>query len=223
MEADFQTSFIPKKALSEDRVQTTKPVSVFVFLATIVFFASLAGAGLMYFYKAGLERGVTSRKADLEKAKDAFEGDFITDLQTFDRRITAANEVLSDHVTLSPIFEAIGVATLKSIQFTKFTHKISGTGTSAKIEVTLSGKAENYTAIALESDKLTENKYIKDPIFENLTLDDQGNVLFDLTFKVDPSLVLFGDTLARLASQTTLPVDSTTADTTSTTDVITNP
>lgn len=197
MEGDFQTSFIPKKPLSEDRVQTTKPVSIFVFVATIIFFASLLGAGLMYFYKASLVRSVSISKANLDKAKEAFEGDFIKELQDFDRRISASNEILSSHITLSPIFEALGVATLKSVQFTKFSHKITGTGASAKIIVTMSGKADNYTAIALQSDQLTQNKYIKDPIFENLTLDERSNVLFDLTFQVDPSFVLFGEKLNR--------------------------
>lgn len=197
MEGDFQTSFIPKKPLSEDRVQTTKPVSIFVFIATIIFFASLLGAGLMYFYKASLIRSVSVSKVNLDKAKEAFEGDFIKELQDFDRRISASNEILSNHVTLSPIFEALGLATLKSVQFTKFSHKITGTGNSAKILVTMSGKADNYTAIALQSDQLTQNKYIKDPIFENLTLDDRSNVLFDLTFQVDPSFVLFGEKLNR--------------------------
>lgn len=197
MEGDFQTSFIPKKPLSEDRVQTTKPVSIFVFIATIIFFASLLGAGLMYFYKASLIRSVSVSKVNLDKAKEAFEGDFIKELQDFDRRISASNEILSNHVTLSPIFEALGLATLKSVQFTKFSHKITGTGNTAKILVTMSGKADNYTAIALQSDQLTQNKYIKDPIFENLTLDDRSNVLFDLTFQVDPSFVLFGEKLNR--------------------------
>lgn len=208
MEGDFQTSFIPKKPLSEDRVQTTKPVSILVFIATIIFFASLLGAGLMYFYKASLIRSVSISKSNLDKAKEAFEGDFIRELQDFDRRISASNEILSSHVTLSPIFEALGVATLKSVQFTKFAHNITGSGTSAKIVVTMSGKADNYTAIALQSDQLTLNKYIKDPIFENLTLDERSNVLFDLTFQVDPSFVLFGEKLNR--EQTVLtPVDTT--------------
>lgn len=213
MEGDFQTSFIPKKPLSEDRVQTAKPVSIFVFVATIIFFASLLGAGLMYFYKASLVRSVSVSKANLDKAKEAFEGDFIKELQDFDRRISASNEILSSHITLSPIFEALGVATLKSVQYTKFSHKITGTGTSAKIVVSMSGKADNYTAIALQSDQLTQNKYIKDPIFENLTLDDRSNVLFDLTFQVDPSFVLFGEKLNReQAMDMSVDMTSTTTD-----------
>ena len=213
MEGDFQTSFIPKKPLSEDRVQTAKPVSIFVFVATIIFFASLLGAGLMYFYKASLVRSVSVSKANLDKAKEAFEGDFIKELQDFDRRISASNEILSSHITLSPIFEALGVATLKSVQYTKFSHKITGTGTSAKIVVSMSGKADNYTAIALQSDQLTQNKYIKDPIFENLTLDDRSNVLFDLTFQVDPSFVLFGEKLNREQTMdTSVDMTSTTTD-----------
>ena len=77
----------------------------------------------------------------------------------------------------------------------------------------MSGKADNYTAIALQSDQLTQNKYIKDPIFENLTLDDRSNVLFDLTFQVDPSFVLFGEKLNReQAMDMSVDMTSTTTD-----------
>jgi hypothetical protein len=46
-----------------------------------------------------------------------------------------------------------------------------------------------YRSIALQSDLFTQNKNLIDPVFSNLTLDNSGNVLFDLEFLVDPSFV----------------------------------
>lgn len=210
METEFQTSFIPKKPLSEDRTPSTKPVSLLIFVSTVIFFASIAGAGIMYFYKVSLAKSVESKKSDLLTAKEAFEGNFITEIQNFDRRLTAANQILANHILVSPIFDALAQATLKSIQFTKFTHSVKGSGPSAQIQVQLEGRVDNYTDLAyahlaLESDALTQNKYIKDPVFSNITLDEQtGSVLFNLTFTIDPSYILYTDTLKR-AEDTTGP------------------
>jgi len=96
---------------------------------------------------------------------------------------------------------------LKSIQFTKFSYTITGSGPTAKINVLMSGKSQSYTAIALESAKLAENKYIKDPIFSNLTPNDQGIILFDLNFTVDPQFVLYKASLVR---STTTPASTST-------------
>lgn len=202
MEAQFQTSFIPKKPLAEDRVVQTQPVSILTFVGTIIFIASLIGAGAVYFMKAGLERSVVSMKSQLEAASGAFEKDFITELQTTDQRINAARTVLGNHVVVSPVFQTLQQSTLKSVQFTKFSYTTSGTGTNAKVDVSMTGRAQSYTAIALQSDALTKNKYIKDPVFSDLTLDDQGSVLFSLSFSVDPRLVSFGDSLSRLPGST---------------------
>ena len=197
MDQNFQTSFIPKRPLAEDRTERPQTVSIFLFLSSIILVASLVGAGFVYFYNTSLTNQVTQMQGDLKKAESAFEGDFIEELQTMDRRINAATEVLSNHIVVSPIFATLQQTTLKSVQYTKFGYTITGSGPAAEVDIQMSGIAASYTAVALESDALTQNKYMKDPIFSNLTLDDKGNVLFDLTFSVDPTFVLYGEALAR--------------------------
>ena len=54
----------------------------------------------------------------------------------------------------------------------------------------MSGLAIGYRSVALQSDLFAQNKNLIDPVFSNLTLDDKGNVLFDLEFSVDPSLLI---------------------------------
>ena len=211
MDGEFQTSFIPKKPLAEARVEEPHSVSVFMFLATILFIASLIAAGGVFLWNATLVKSRSDKADQLDKAKNAFEGDFITTLSTASNRISAARDVIANHITVTPIFQALQASTLKSIQFTKFTHTVVGSGTNAMIQVQMSGKATGYTAIALESDALTENKYIQDPVFSNLTLDDQSNVLFDLTFSVDPRLLIYTDVLDKKnqSAATSVPVTPT--------------
>jgi hypothetical protein len=201
MDPQAQTSFIPKRALAEDRAPRQKTVSIFSFLATILFLASIAGAGAMYFYEHSLTAQVQSMQQELAKAKDAFEESFLQQLEIVDARLHAASDVLQNHITVTPIFTALQQSTLRSVQFTKFVYAVDGTGTSASVLVKMSGKAQSYNALALQNDQLTKNKYIRNPIFSNLTLDPQGNVLFDLSFSVDPKFVLYGDSLSRVSQQ----------------------
>lgn len=203
---NFQTSFIPKKPLAEERVPVARHTSIFAFIATLIFFGALAAAAAMYFYKASLTKNIATMNSQLIAARNSFEPSLITTLQVLDRRITDANQLLNNHVVVSPIFAALEVNTLKSVQFTKFSYTTPA-DPSAPITVRMSGKARDYSAIALESDQLAMNKNIHNSIFSNLALDQQtGTVSFDLVFTVDADLVRFANHLDDLVSQEgTLP------------------
>jgi hypothetical protein len=54
--------------------------------------------------------------------------------------------------------------------------------------------------VALQSDLFAQNKNLIDPVFSNLTLDDKGNVDFDLEFSVDPSFINYKKVLAAESS-----------------------
>lgn len=127
-------------------------------------------------------------QSNLNLAKNRFEPSKITELQVLDRRLRDSTEILSKHIAISPIFTALQGITMKTVRYTKFSYEL-GADESSKITVKMSGLAVGYKSVALQSDLFTKNKNIIDPVFSNLTLDDKGNVLFDLEFSVDPSFV----------------------------------
>jgi len=198
---NFQTSFIPKKPLAEDRVPVVAHTSVFSFIATLIFFGALAAAVGMYFYKANLVKSISVMSAELDTARNSFEPSLITQLQTLDRRITDSKILLNNHIVVSPIFSALEINTLKSVQFTKFSYA-TPSDLSAPVVVHMSGRARDYSSIALQSDQLATNKNIHNSIFSNLALDEKtGMVAFDLTFSVDADLVRFTNHLDELMQQ----------------------
>ena len=201
MDNNFQTSFIPKKPLAEDRVPVVTHTSIFSFIATLIFFGALASAAGMYFYKASLTKSISSMSAQLDTARNSFEPALITELKTLDRRITNAKTLLDRHIVVSPIFAALEESTLKSIQFTKFSY-LTPADSGAPVTVHMSGRARDYASIALQSDQLATNKNIHNSIFSNLALDEKtGTVAFDLVFTVDADLVRFTNHLERLTQQ----------------------
>ena len=188
MEQNFQTSFIPKKPIIEERAVSSRPIGLLTIISIFIFFSVIIASGLLYFYDSILKKNITQMENDLNLAKNRFEPSKIIQLQVLDKRLIASTEILSKHVAISPIFEALQSITMKTVSYNKFSYDF-GDGANAKIMVKMNGTALGYTSIALQSDLFAKNKYFIDPVFSNLLLDDKGNVLFDLEFSVDPSFI----------------------------------
>lgn len=206
MEQQFQTSFIPKKPITESRAPISRAsVSFVMIFATIVLVVAAFMLGGAFFYKIGMEKKKTALDTYIAEKFQTIrsEKEVLYEVTRVDKRIRAAKDVVSAHVLVSPIFNRLRQLTLKTIQFTKF--EFTGAkDTRGIIEVKMSGKADRYASIANQSDVLAgvngQQTYFINPIFSNLSLDDKARVSFDLTFKVDPDFISYTDTLTRLSA-----------------------
>ena len=188
MEPNFQTSFIPQKPMIEKRAVTTRPVGFLAVIAIFILFTIVLATVAFYFYKGVLIKNIIKMENNLNLARNRFEPSKITELQILDKRLRASNEILSKHIAITPIFQALQSITMKTVRYTKFSYDL-GAEKNAKITIKMSGLAIGYRSVALQSDLFTKNKNLIEPIFSNLALDNSGNVLFDLGFSVDPSFV----------------------------------
>jgi hypothetical protein len=187
MEQDFQTSFIPKKPIAETK-PTKSPLGWFLALSILAFLIMVLLSGGLYFYKKSLVASVARMENNLSLAKNRFEPAKINQLETLDRRLQASDEILSKHIAISPIFEALQTLTLRTIRYTEFNYSFAS-GKNSRISVKLSGQAVGYRSVALQADELAKNKNLIDPVFSDLSLDEKGNVLFELQFSVDQNFV----------------------------------
>ena len=194
MDQNFQTSFIPKRPMIEERATPARSVGVFTIISIFIFFTILLTSGGLYFYKGVLTKNLAKMDNDLTLAHNRFEPSKIAQLQVLDKRLKAATEVLDNHVTISPIFKTLEGVTQRTVRYTKFNYNLD-TEKGTKVSVKLSGMATGYRAIALQSDLFAKEKQFIDPVFSNLSLNNNGNVLFDLEFSVDPSFVDYKQTL----------------------------
>jgi hypothetical protein len=194
MEQNFQTSFIPKKPILKESTVSARPISIFLIVSLFILFTVLLATGGLYFYKGIVVKKIAGMENTLNLAKNRFEPSKITELQIFDKRLRASSEILAKHFTIIPIFNALEQITMKSVRFTKFSYDL-GTEESSSINIKMSGIAIGYRSVALQSDLFAKNKNLIDPVFSNLTLDNSGNVIFDLDFSVDPAFVNYKQTL----------------------------
>lgn len=225
MDKEFQTSFVPKKTVLEKEPNHTSTAGGLLnLIGLIVFIASILAAGAAYFYRSSLESRVEEYKVSLERARGQFEPALITELQNLDKRMAAATEILDHHIAVSPIFVLLGEITLPTIRYSDFSYEFNPDNPNL-VDVTMAGEAKGYNYIALQADLFGDNKFIKNPIFSDFTLDQQGNVDFALTFSVDKSLVLYESFLEREASlgETFDPNANVTAPTNGNTQIIPTP
>jgi len=207
MEQNFQTSFIPKKPMIEERTVASRPISFLTVVSVVIFFTVIIATGALYFYDRILVKNIIKMENDLNLAKNRFEPSKIIQLQVLDKRLRASSEILSKHIAISPIFEALQSITLKTVSYTKFSYDFDDSK-NAKIKVKMNGVAVGYRSVAFQSDLFAKNKYLIDPVFSNLLLDDKGNVLFDLEFSVDPTFVDYKKMLETTNEDTNMLQDS---------------
>ncbi len=188
MEQNFQTSFIPKKPMMRENVTYSRPIGFFTVIALFILLTVVLVSGAFYFYKGVVTKNLASMSNDLALAKNRFEPEKISELKLLDRRLEAGREVLSKHIMITPIFQALQAITMKTIRYTDFSYTFSG-DLGTRVKVKMSGVALGYSYLALQSDLYAQSKNFFNPIFSNLTLNEKGNVVFDLEFDVDPSFV----------------------------------
>jgi len=194
MDQNFQTSFIPKKPIVEERVASVQSFGFLFIISIFILIIVLLGTGGLYFYKTIVTKSIGDKTSQLQLAQNGFEPSKLSELQLLDKRLNAAKEILSNHVTVIPVFTELENITMHTVRYTKFSYNLAADGSGA-VDVKMSGVAAGYRALALQSDLFGQDKNFINPIFSNFTLDDSGNVLFDLDFSVKSSFVNYEQTI----------------------------
>ena len=191
MEPKFRTSFIPKKTLataSQSQKKSGGGLGVMTLLSLIIAFGAITLSVGVFLYQQILEASLTRKTETLERARAAFEPALIEELVRIDSRIEAAKGILNKHITPSVLFETLEELTLKSVQFQDFDlTRIS----DDKISISMKGIAQDFRGVALQADIFGKSRLIREPIFSNLNLNQEGRAVFSLSAFVDPTFINF--------------------------------
>ena len=191
MEPKFRTSFIPKKTLATAATaqkESGGPLGTITLITLIIALGAVVLSVGTFLYQQILESNITRKTETLERARAAFEPALIQELVRIDSRIEAAESILNKHITPSVFFESLEGATLKSVQFQDFSlTRVS----DDRISISMKGIAQDFRGVALQADIFGKSRFIREPIFSNLNLNNNGNAVFSLSAFVDPSLINF--------------------------------
>lgn len=189
MDPRLQSSFIPKKPISNGpALRSVSTVNIFFVIAIFVFILSLAAGAFIFFFNQHQEQTIASKSTDLETIKRDFSDKLTQELTRLDSRLLVAQKILNQHVAVSSAFKLIQAVTAKNVQFTNFEYGLKN-GTTPT--VALAGQGRSFNTVSFQSDLFRNNPSIKAPLFSDIRLDDKGNVLFSVTAELDPELVLY--------------------------------
>lgn len=199
METKFQTSFIPKKPVVEER-RNNSSISLFLLLSIIVFLVSIGLGGWIFIQKDLLIKNIESAEEVIKSNQGAFELDTIESMIRLDSRIKIAKDLLASHVSISPIFSFLEDKTLKSVRFKTFNFTSAGKDESgaSTIKVTMTGQAKDFKTIALQAEEFGNVNYrniIKNPVFSDLNLTSDGSVSFSASMFVVPSFLSYSKSI----------------------------
>jgi len=176
----------------------TQEKSLFSFLAWIIFNISVVLALGMFGYKFYLKYSIDQMGVDLENARATLQSEVISELTRLDNRITSSRELILAHQNLSPLFEFLEVSTPRTVRFSDFRYSMTPQG----LELSMTGEARGYAALALQAEIFDKSPYFKDSIFSDLRLNTKGDVTFSFRAIVDPSLVSYQREVERIGTAT---------------------
>ncbi len=186
MDPVVPTSFIPKKPLVGEASRGGG--GLLVLLAVLIFVASILAAGGAFAYGQYLNSALVDKNESLKKAEGAFDTASIIDLSRLDIRLGQARELLQSHVAPSGVFTFLSATTLERVQFTSLNLAVAPDG-SAKILLT--GVADSFSSLALQSDQFSTAKVLRDVVFSGISTGATGFVQFSVSANVDPSILSY--------------------------------
>jgi hypothetical protein len=189
---DAQTSFIPKRTLdTQPRIVRADTVSIFTVLSTLIFFLTLIAGGGIFFWQKTLTTQVKEVEDTLIKERERFSEDVIQELADLSNRLQGSKMLLENRLYTSKIFELLNQNTIKTVRFGKFSIDPALVD-KTKLKMMVSGQAKDYASVALQSEVFSKlDTAVIDYEFSNLTLDQSGNVLFDMSATIDKRAVGF--------------------------------
>mgnify|MGYP000740056868 CR=1 FL=1 len=180
MQDRVKTSFIPKQSLSVERRASAGKNSIGVInvAASVILIAALVGAAGVFLFEQFTIQSIAQKRESLDRARAAFEPATIKELSRLNTRLTAGSTLLSTHPAPSRLFSEIEDITLSSVRFRDFSFSETAPG---RITVSMNGEARSFNALALQSDAFGASDFFTEPIFDNLNLNEAGNVVFSFT------------------------------------------
>lgn len=155
-------SFIPKKVERTPRTRT-KRIYLFSYITYTLFFGALVAGGAAYGYGILQDNRLKSAQEQLAQEQSAFNTDDIARLQRLDARLSTANSILEDHVSIASLLTTLERLVAQPVTFGTFTYERTGAGHT----ITLLSGTDTFDAAMFQRTLLEENE-----LFADVSLDD---------------------------------------------------
>ena len=181
------TSFVPKQPVrTVRRPRVRGPLSIFAVASLVLFFAAVLLAGVVFGYEFFLKQSRDAKAGELQTIQNSVEPQAVEDLARLSQRLVIARELLEDHVAVSAVFSMLERDTVQSVTFEGLELV---TIPSGDVEITMQGRAQNFNALAYQSVVFRDNPFLRNQIFEDITVTEEEDVTFTFTGIISSTLV----------------------------------
>lgn len=207
----MQTSFIPKKPITESH-SAGPGISLFLLISIIVLIVSLALAGYVWLMQQSLTKQIIANTEKLAKDENAYKKATINPLIRLNDKMVEANNLLENHVAVTPVFALLEENVLKNVQLKNM--KFSKTE-DGQVKINLSGIADTYDVLSKQSEAFGDEdlkikKLISEPVITDFSPLTDGRISFNFSASIGSELVTYKNTLesadvSTLTSEDPLP------------------
>jgi hypothetical protein len=198
---EVRTTFVPRRpSLAAPQVSATRGPDFVSVAATFIFVASVLAAGGVYAWRWSIGQQIEGQAAQLQKARDSFDTNFIDQATILNDRIVAANKILDEHLAPTELLEIFEQFTLRTVAFQSFTaiHQPDDS-----IAITATGLGKDFEAVVLQSDWFGDGPegdgaQLKDVVFSRLGENDRGEATFNFSASLPAKRVLFSRSITQL-------------------------
>jgi hypothetical protein len=199
------TSFVPRVAsASADRFRPNV-TGLFGLLAYAILAIVFALALGVFFYGRILAASAATKDVALKSAEANIDPATVENFVRLRNRLSASASLLGGHIAFSGFFSTVEQLLPATTRFSSLHLSRSETGV-AKVEG--AGVAASFNALAATSNAFAADGRIKDAIFSNISVNNNGSVSFALSATLDPKLIQFTPT-ALLPSAAATPTAPT--------------
>ena len=193
MNSKIRSSFIPKKSIvtKSSTLKQYRSFNILTFVATAVFVVSLLASGGVFIYERLIKNSIDQKGIELENARQTIDTGLINEFKALDKKLRTAEELLGRHIAMTLFFDFLESSTLQNVQYNEFGYIFN---TDDVISIDMEGIAQSFNSLTLQSDIFRDSNIILNPVFSDLSLDESGNVQFNVSARIDPSFVLYRNT-----------------------------
>ena len=183
------TSFVP-------RPQNAAPLSridlggAFAFVCYGALLLTVVVALLVFAYDRILAADLAAKDQELTIAVSKIDVATVNSFVRLRDRLALSKQILNSHMAFSTFFNFLEKLTLTNVRFSSLDARFA----DGKTNITLSGTAKSFNALAAESVAIAGDGRIHDALFSGVKIAPLGGVTFSLMGTLDPKLTLFAPT-----------------------------
>lgn len=208
MEPKFQSSFIPKKPVSDSAKMlgpVTKNRNIFSVLATFIFTITLLVSAGLFVYQKMIESKISKADLEISDVRNAFEADKIRDLIDASSRLNSITKLLENHYVVSEVLILLQNLTVRNMRFDNFSYR----NTDGKPTISMDSEALSYNAVANQRDVFIQSGLMSDVLFTGFNLSETGQVRSKFTAVISPKLVSYKELIDSLTKPNTENTETT--------------